>query len=79
LFCPDFSPWQETTARTSHEDLFGRDIKTGEIYYNRNAGAAYDDIIKISRLSMARLVYVFSYCNFANLDLEFFDDVLRRN
>jgi hypothetical protein len=38
LFCPDFSPWQETTARRSHEDLFGRDIKTGEIYYNRIAG-----------------------------------------
>ena len=52
-----YLPWQHTTARKDHEDLFGIFIKKGEIYFKRTCGVAYDDVIKMSRQSMDKFVY----------------------
>ena len=60
-------PWQWTQARKEHEDLFGETIQDGETYFKREIGAAWDSVIKLSRLSMERLLYaLFS----ANLGLQ---------
>lgn len=52
-----YSQWQYTTARKKHEDLFGVPIKEGEVYLKRSCGAAYDDVIKLSRESMDKFIY----------------------
>lgn len=55
------SPWRETSARKEHADLFGERIERGEVYFKREDGPAYDNNIKLSRLSMERfLVALFS-------------------
>lgn len=50
--------WQPTTARKDHEDIFGKRIRDGELYYKRQIGPAWDAVIKVSQLSMERLVYI---------------------
>jgi len=72
LFYTDFSPWRPTSARKHHQDLFGEEICEGETYYERHAGAAFHDVIKLSALSMGRLVYCLTYCNYR------FDDLAQR-
>lgn len=49
--------WRATTARKEHKDLYGQPIAPGEIYYKRQIGEAWDAQIKLSQLSLARLVY----------------------
>jgi len=52
-----YDEWRSTRARKVHTDLFGETIKSGEIYYKRQCGAAWDAVIKVSQSSMERLVY----------------------
>lgn len=69
----DSSQWQYTQARKDHEDFFGVEIKIGESYFKRQYGAAYDDVLKLSRLSMERLLFaVFA----GNSHLEYSSDQL---
>jgi hypothetical protein len=49
-------PWQPTTARKAHEDHFGEAIQDGEVYFKRQVGAGWSDAIKLSRLSMERML-----------------------
>jgi hypothetical protein len=58
-----WNEWRPTSARKEHQDLFGEVICDGEIYYKRQMGPAWDDVIKLSRLSMERLLYAVFYGN----------------
>jgi hypothetical protein len=53
-----WSPWQRTQARKEHEDLFEETIQPNEVYFKRRVGSAWGDDIKLSRLSMERLLFV---------------------
>ena len=57
-FSPRYQRWRYTTARKDHIDLFEEPIKDGEVYFKCQNGPAWGDVIKISRLSMERLLYV---------------------
>lgn len=61
---PRLSPWQWTHARKEHEDLFGEMVKPGDYYFKRKDGPAYGDVIKLSRLSMERLLVALFSGNF---------------
>ncbi len=52
-----YFPWQYTTARKDHEDLFGVVIKERQAYFKRQCGQAWDDVIKMSRNSMDKFIY----------------------
>jgi hypothetical protein len=54
---PSAFPWQRTNARKEHKDLFGEAIRDGEVYFKRQVGAGWGDDIKLSRLSMERMLY----------------------
>jgi hypothetical protein len=54
---PSAFPWQRTKARKEHKDLFEERIRDGEVYFKRQVGAAWGDDIKLSRLSMERMLY----------------------
>lgn len=56
-FISEYSPWQLTHANKDHGDLFGETIERGERYYKRRCGVAYDDVLKLSQLSMARMCH----------------------
>ena len=56
-FASDYSPWKFTQARKEHEDLFGEVIKPGEHYFKYARGPAFDDVIKLSALSMEKLCF----------------------
>jgi len=53
-----YMQWQSVVARKDHKDLFGVTIKQYEVYFKRIHGQAYGDVIKISRESMDKIVYV---------------------
>jgi hypothetical protein len=44
-------------------DLFGEVIRNGDVYYRRQVGAGWGDVVRLSRLSMERLIYAFFYTN----------------
>ena len=56
-FASDYSPWKFTHARKEHQDLFGEIIKPGEYYFKHGSGPAFDDVIKLSALSMEKLCF----------------------
>ena len=57
---PYFS-WSTTQARKDHIDEFGDNIDTNDMYYKRSLGGSFDNVIKLSRDSMEKLLYcVFS-------------------
>lgn len=56
-FYGPYDQWRATTARKKHRDLYGRLIKSGEVYYKRQIGPAWDAQLKLSQLSLARLLY----------------------
>ena len=58
-----YDQWQVTRARKEHADLFGEPIQPGEVYYKQQAGPAWNQVTKISQLSMERLLYVVLACN----------------
>ena len=56
-FASDYSPWKFTHARKEHQDLFGEVIKPGEHYFKCQRGPAFDDVVKLSALSMERFCF----------------------
>ena len=56
-FASDYSPWKFTHARKEHQDLFGEVIKPGEHYFKYERGPAFDDVVKLSALSMEKLCF----------------------
>ena len=56
-FASDYSPWKFTNARKEHQDLFGEVIKPGEHYFKHERGSAFDDVVKLSALSMEKLCF----------------------
>lgn len=60
---PSVFPWKWTTARKEHEDLFGETIRNGEVYFKREIGVGWGDAIKLSRLSMERMLYALFSAN----------------
>ena len=56
-FASEYSPWKFTHARKEHQDLFGDVIKPGEYYFKHGSGPAFDDVIKLSALSMEKLCF----------------------
>jgi len=56
-FASDYSRWKFTHARKEHQDLFGEVIKPGEYYFKHGSGPAFDDVIKLSALSMEKLCF----------------------
>jgi hypothetical protein len=54
---PASSRWEDTRAAKAHIDAFGAPIEAGEHYFKRQDGVAFDQVIKISRLSMDRFVH----------------------
>jgi hypothetical protein len=56
-------PWKHTSARKAHVDLFGEVIRIGDVYYRRQVSAGWGDVVRLSRLSMERLIYVFFHTN----------------
>ena len=56
-FASDYSGWKFTHARKEHQDLFGEIIKPGEYYFKHGSGPAFDDVIKLSALSMEKLCF----------------------
>lgn len=51
--------WQfkNLQARKDHIDFFGDNIDEGEIYFNRQYGAGYHEIIKLSRSSIEKFIF----------------------
>src|SRR6266567_6406664 len=56
-FASDYAGWKFTHARKEHQDLFGEIIKPGEYYFKHGSGPAFDDVIKLSALSMEKLCF----------------------
>jgi len=56
-FASDFSPWKVTQARREHQDLFGDVIKPCDHYFKYQRGPAFDDVVKLSALSMEKLCF----------------------
>ena len=56
-FASECSPWKLTHARREHLDLFGEVIKQGVDYFKYERGPAFDDVIKLSALSMEKLCF----------------------
>ena len=56
-FTSEYSPWKFTQARREHQDLFGDVIKPGDHYFKYQRGPAFDDVVKLSALSMEKLCF----------------------
>jgi hypothetical protein len=51
--------WDATQARKNHTDEFGHSIKPGEYYYNRSNGPGWQNVVKLSEVSMANFIYLY--------------------
>lgn len=58
LYYPDYNTWQLTKARKEHCDEFGDSIDEGEYYYKYQHGPAFDDVIKLSRSSIEKIIFL---------------------
>jgi hypothetical protein len=56
-FASEYSPWKFTHARKEHQDLFGEVIKPGEYYFKHGSGPAFDNVVKLSALSMEKFCF----------------------
>ena len=56
-FASEYSPWKFTHARKEHQDLFGAVIKPGEYYFKHGSGPGFDNVVKLSTLSMEKLCF----------------------
>ena len=52
-----YSPWKFTHARKEHQDLFGAVINPGEYYFKHGSGPGFDNVVKLSALSMEKLCF----------------------
>lgn len=53
-----YSAFVETTARKEHEDEFGNKINEGELYFKRQVGEGYHQVVKISKNSMNQIIEI---------------------
>jgi len=53
----DWRQWNWTRARKEYTDLFGDTIAPGEDYLRRDCGQAFDEHVKLSQRSMARMLH----------------------
>lgn len=60
---PSALPWQATKAQEEHVDLLGETVSESELYFKRGVGIGCGDDIKLSRLSMERLLYALFTAN----------------
>ena len=60
----DHDGWTFITARKDYQDEFGSKVYRGQIYFKRQYGVAYDDVLKLSRNSMELLIYCLFNGNF---------------
>lgn len=51
--------WEMPEANKEHEDAFGVTIKRGETYFRKQTGPGFASVVKLSRSSMEKLLYVF--------------------
>ncbi|MEJ2214824.1 MAG: hypothetical protein P8Y20_12405 [Gammaproteobacteria bacterium] len=51
--------FKQTTAKKEQTDILGIKISYGETFYKRNINQAYVTDIKLSRVTMERLLYAF--------------------
>lgn len=58
LYFSDWYLWRLTRANKEHNDEFDNKVNEGEYYYKRENGPAFDDIQKLSRASMEKMIYV---------------------
>lgn len=56
MLTPALDQWRLTRARREHMDVFGETIAVGEDYYSREIG--WSNVLRVSQLSMERLLYV---------------------
>ena len=56
-FASEYSPWKFTHARKEHQDLFGEIIKPGEYYFKHGSGPPFDNVVKLSALSMEKFCF----------------------
>src|SRR5262245_36584565 len=57
-FQGEYSQWQTPCAQKEHTDEFGDHIKRNETYFKLQVGGAFDAVIKLSRRSMDKLLFV---------------------
>ena len=57
LYHPSDS-WQATAARKDHTDLFGQSIPNGAVYFRKRSGPGWGDVIRLSSLSIDRVLYL---------------------
>ena len=60
----DFAEWKFTKARKEHKDEVGDKIAEGEYYFKRQHGPAWDDVLKLSRDSMEKMLFCIFDGNF---------------
>jgi len=54
----DWERWETPVARKQHCDLFGDTVDIGEVYFKKQVGQAFDQVVKVSIRSMAKILYV---------------------
>jgi hypothetical protein len=59
-----YSNWSYIQARKVHVDELGDQILNGEIYFKRSYGVAYNDVFKLSRRSMDKVLFLLFNGNF---------------
>ena len=52
-----FNEWSLTKARKQHDDEFNYTIEEGQLYFNKQYGCGYDEVLKLSRTSMEMLLF----------------------
>ena len=73
----EYHPWKVTQARKNHTDEFGQVIETGEDYYKKSSGPAFDDDVKLSKKSMDYFAYLY-FLNAPSL-INLADKVIKKN
>ena len=49
--------WQESRAQKEHTDIFGETVYEGQYYFKRTIGPGFHNVLKLSRVSMDRLLH----------------------
>jgi hypothetical protein len=49
--------WQESRAQKEHTDMFGETVHEGQYYFKRTIGPGFHNVLKLSQVSMDRLLH----------------------
>jgi hypothetical protein len=49
--------WQESKAQKEHIDMFGETVHRGQYYFKRTIGPGFHNVLKLSQVSMDRLLH----------------------